>query len=211
MKTDPYIYPILTQNWTHTFPKIKSLPQFWEIYAKFVLNFQKVWEGVIHLPEGWKWDRIPRHVPNTSFNMIGWIYNLYSVMKLASQTGNILQCTHCLFCVCSWCPSLYVYINIIKFADFHKAFNTYSSYTLGSDDAHICDHPPRNRCKVAPGSFSVYGHVSEGGPPIGWRCEIFPEKWNVNGVFKLKMITYTIHFDLILKLNYSSLIWHQKQ
>ena len=66
-KLDPYIYqkskirPILRQD----------------IFAKFVLSFEKitthwftkikVWEGVIHLPEGWKWDPIPRHIPNTSF------------------------------------------------------------------------------------------------------------------------------------------------
>ena len=38
----------------------------------------------------------------------------------------------------------------------------------------------------------------------------FQNNWHVNGVFKLKMITYTTHFGLILKLSYFSLIWHQK-
>ena len=47
---------------------------------------------------------------------------------------------------------------------------------------------------------TAYGHVSEDGPPTGWRCDIFPEK------FKLKMITYTTHFGLILKLSSVSLI-----
>ena len=39
----------------------------WKLTTHF--NKIKVWEGVIHLPEGWKWDPIPRHIPNTSLHL----------------------------------------------------------------------------------------------------------------------------------------------
>ena len=31
---------------------------------------------------------------------------------------------------------------------------------------------------------NVLGHVSEGGPPIGWRCDIFPEKMKCQWCFQ---------------------------
>ena len=34
------------------------------------------------------------------------------------------------------------------------------------------------------GKTDVYGHVSEDGPPIGWRCDIFPEKTEMSMVFQ---------------------------
>ena len=52
----------------------------------------------------------------------------------------------------------------------------------------------------------LYGHVSEGGPPIGWRCDIFPEKMKCQWCFQTEDDYIHIHFDLILKLNYTSLI-----
>ena len=50
------------------FSKIVEI--FFENFAKIGFkNKIKVWEGVIHLPEGWEWDSISRHVPYTSFNL----------------------------------------------------------------------------------------------------------------------------------------------
>ena len=85
-KTDPYIYQIWTQNWTHTFTKtLKFAPilrfvcknfakiGFWKKMRPIDLPKLRFEKGVIHLPEGWEWDPIPRHtflhIPNTSFNL----------------------------------------------------------------------------------------------------------------------------------------------
>ena len=60
-------------------PKFADILRFFFIQKKWKLCFwkkvtthwftkMKVWEGVIHLPEGWKWDRVPRHIPSILFS-----------------------------------------------------------------------------------------------------------------------------------------------
>ena len=58
-------------------PAIKNLPRFWEFHENrpieknndpFIPKFRLEKEGVIHLPEGWKWDPIPWH--NIGSNLV---------------------------------------------------------------------------------------------------------------------------------------------
>ena len=49
---------------------IKNLPRFWDIFTTFMLNLPKFGRFFrFHLPEGWKWDPISWHIPNTSCHL----------------------------------------------------------------------------------------------------------------------------------------------
>ena len=43
-------------------------------------------------------------------------------------------------------------------------------------------------------THETYGHVSEGGPPTGWRCDIFPEKLTCQWCFQTE--DDYIHYSL---------------